>query len=81
MLGIGFFEIVIIALVSFIVFGPEQLPRVMKKLAIYYRQFLTLKDDINFHILSVDVDVDLPDQKAKSVEKSDEAIAREHQHG
>jgi sec-independent protein translocase protein TatB len=81
MLGIGFLEIVVIAVVSFIVFGPEQLPQVMKKLAIYYRQFLALKDDINFHILSADVEASLLDQKTKPAEKSAETIAREPDHG
>lgn len=54
MLGVGFSEIVIIALVCFIAVGPKQLPIVMRKIAIYYRQFLTMRDDLKFKIMSAD---------------------------
>ena len=54
MLGVGFFEIVIIALVCFIAFGPEQLPALMRKLAGFYRQMTNLKDELRFQILSAD---------------------------
>jgi len=82
MLGIGFFEIVIIALVAFIVLGPKQLPMVMKKLAIYYRQFLNLKDELNFQILSVDVDQALIDEKSTpKSEKPNDTVMRENEDG
>lgn len=62
MLGVGFFEIVIIALVCFIAFGPEQLPSLMRKLAGFYRQMSTLKDELRFQILSAD-DLSHPEPK------------------
>ena len=54
MLGIGFFEIVIIALVCFIAIGPKQLPTVMRRLAQFYRQFNVLRDELRFQIMSAD---------------------------
>lgn len=54
MLGVGFSEIVIIAIVCFVAFGPKELPALMRKLAIYYRQFMNLKEELRFQILSVD---------------------------
>lgn len=56
MLGVGFSEIVIIALVCFIALGPKQLPIVMRKLAGFYRQFTSLRDELKFQILSADSD-------------------------
>ena len=54
MLGIGFSEIVVIALVCFIALGPKQMPIVMRKLAGFYRQFANLRDEFKFQILSAD---------------------------
>lgn len=62
MLGIGFFEIVIIALVCFIAIGPKQLPAVMRKLAHFYRQFVAMRDEFRFQIMSAD---DLSEQKTE----------------
>lgn len=70
MLGVGFFEIVIIALVCFIAFGPDQLPALMRKMAGFYRQMSTLKDELRFQILSAD---DLNDNEAK--------VKKETEHG
>lgn len=47
MLGIGFFEIIIIALVSLIALGPKQLPLVMRQLAFFYRRLLSIKQEVN----------------------------------
>lgn len=69
MLGVGFSEIIIIAVVCFVVFGPQQLPAVMRKLAIYYRQLLNLKEDLRFQIMNVEQD---PQVIAKSDETSKE---------
>lgn len=54
MLGVGFSEIVVIALVCLVAFGPKQLPAVMRRLAGYFRQFMDLKDELRFQILSAD---------------------------
>ncbi len=70
MLGIGFSEIVIIAIVCFIAVGPKQLPIVMRKIAIYYRQFLNMRDDFKFKIMSVD-QADMLEEKEKLVVKNE----------
>lgn len=54
MLGIGFFEILIIALVCFIAIGPKQLPSVMRTIAHFYRHFISLRDEFRFQIMSAD---------------------------
>lgn len=54
MLGIGFFEMVIIAVVCFVAIGPKELPLVMKKLAGFYRQFVLLKDEFRFQVMNVE---------------------------
>jgi Sec-independent protein translocase protein TatA len=56
MLGIGFAEILIIALVAFIALGPQQLPALMKKLAALYRQWAGLKDEFRFQIMNADME-------------------------
>lgn len=54
MLGIGFFEMVIIAVVCLVAIGPKELPLVMKKLAAFYRQFVLLKDEFRFQVMNVE---------------------------
>lgn len=56
MLGVGFLEILVIALVCFIALGPKQLPIAMRKMALYYRKFLSLKEDFNFQLLNADLE-------------------------
>lgn len=56
MLGIGFLELLVIALVCFIALGPKQLPVAMRKMAQYYRKFLALKEDFNFQLLNADLE-------------------------
>lgn len=85
MLGIGFFEILVIALVCFIAIGPKQLPFVMRKLAVLYRQFLSLREEFKFQILSADSEFDMSPQKklpsvAPGVDKPVE-IEKEANHG
>ena len=53
MLGVGFLEILVIALVGFVVLGPKQLPIAMRKMAQYYRKFLNLKEDFNYQLKHV----------------------------
>ena len=62
MLGVGFSEIVIIALVSFIALGPKQVPVVMRKLAGLYRQFVNLRDEFRMQVMSLEEE----EQKKKS---------------
>lgn len=74
MLGIGFSEIVIIALVCFIALGPKQLPIVMRKLAAFYRQFAQMRDEFKFQILSAD-------EPKKELKKLDAEQSHEQKHG
>lgn len=60
MLGVGFWEIVIIALVCFIVFGADELPKIMRKLAQFYKQASSLKEELRFQILSADEEPSKP---------------------
>lgn len=65
MLGIGFLEILVIALVCFIAIGPKQLPAAMRTLAQYYRKFLNLKEDFSFQLLSADLEDEKKPQEKK----------------
>ncbi len=65
MLGVGFLEVLVIAVVCFIALGPKQLPVAMRKLAGYYRKFLSLKEELNFQLLSADL------EEPKKVEKKE----------
>jgi sec-independent protein translocase protein TatB len=47
MLGIGFFEVVIIAIVCLIALGPKQLPGVMREIALFYKRLLSFKQEIH----------------------------------
>jgi sec-independent protein translocase protein TatB len=54
MFGVGFSELLVIAVVCLIVYGPDQLPSLMRKCAQFYRQFSGLREELRFQILSVD---------------------------
>ena len=81
MLGIGFFEIVIIAVVSFIVVGPKELPVVMRKLAGFYRQIISLRDEMRFQILSADTEIDGIDLARVDKSTKDNVVIRTDDHG
>ncbi len=89
MLGIGFFEIVIIAVVCFIAIGPKQLPAVMRKLAQFYREFAGLRDELRFQIMSADDGSATHDRKPPAaaspppVQNTDEIVVvpRKDNHG
>lgn len=53
-LGIGIFEILIIAVACLVVVGPKQMPMLIRKLAAFYRQFLLLREELRFQVLSAD---------------------------
>lgn len=85
MLGIGFFELLVIALVCFIAIGPKELPAVMRKLAGLYRQFVSLRDEFRFQLLSSDADattieLDAPKKQATPSEETT-VVARDKDHG
>ena len=54
MLGIGIFELLIIAVVCLVAVGPKQMPVLIRKLAGFYKQFLLLRDELRFQMLSAD---------------------------
>ena len=54
MLGIGLGELIVVAIVSFIAIGPKHLPAVMRKIALFYRQFLSLREDLKFQMMNID---------------------------
>lgn len=81
MLGIGFFEIVIIALVCFIAIGPKQLPAVMRKLAHYYRQFISLRDELRFQIMSADDVTEKEKPEEKTVVHDMPVVPRDEANG
>lgn len=70
MLGVGFSEIVVIAVVCFVAFGPKQLPEVMRKLASYYRQFMNLKEELRFQIMSADHEPQIISKPTKTTEEA-----------
>ncbi|HXW53882.1 MAG TPA: hypothetical protein VEL47_07245 [Myxococcota bacterium] len=85
MLGIGFFEILVIAVVSFIAVGPGQLPVVMRKIAGFYRQFTTLRDELKFQVLSADIEkpdlfAGIADEKSEK-KSAPEIVAKDQSHG
>jgi Sec-independent protein translocase protein TatA len=85
MLGIGFSEIVVIALVCFIAIGPQQLPVIMRKVAGLYRQFIALRDDLRFQVLSADNEILEAEKKqsktSSEVVQSSHVVEREKSHG
>jgi sec-independent protein translocase protein TatB len=66
MFGIGFGELLLIAVVGFLVIGPKKLPDFMRTLAVWYRQFLDLRDEIRFQLTHVPSD----DQEPKLIKKA-----------
>jgi Sec-independent protein translocase protein TatA len=79
MLGIGFAEILVIALVAFVALGPEHLPSLMKKLAQLYRQWTGLRDDLRFQIMNADDG--LLDDKKTEVKKQNSPDSFRTMHG
>ena len=56
MFSIGFLEIVVIAIVALVVLGPQRLPWVMKQFAYFYRQFVQIKNEINYQMHQIEND-------------------------
>jgi len=75
MLGIGFFEIIIILAVAMVALGPKDLPHLARKLAGFYKQFLALKDEFNFQLLSSNDFQDL--EKSSNKQSLEQAIKPE----
>ena len=47
MFGLGFSEIVFVFLVFILLFGPDELPKIVKNCSKFYRRIIDLKDELN----------------------------------
>ena len=47
MFGLGFSEIIFVFLVFILLFGPEELPNIVKNCSKFYRKAINLKDELN----------------------------------
>ena len=70
MFDIGFFELLVIFILSIIIFGPNRLPEVVRYLVLTFRklssQFEEIKEDIT---QSLDIEETLLDEKNKKILK------------
>lgn len=73
MLSVGFFEVVIIVMVALVVLGPERLPWLMRKLAFFYKQFVHIKNEVHYQMMSIEQE-DLSKRKAVIAEKEKVSI-------
>ena len=68
MFDIGFFELLVIFILSIIIFGPNRLPEVVRYLVLTFRklssQFEEIKEDIT---QSLDIEETLLDEKNKKI--------------
>lgn len=79
--GIGPFELVLIALVAFMVLGPERIPQVMRQLGRWVRQLRTMTQNITREYGAEIQEVTQPINEVRSeldkVRKDITAVARE----
>tara|TARA_Y100001980_G_C14556054_1_gene346220 strand:+ start:2464 stop:2670 length:207 start_codon:yes stop_codon:yes gene_type:complete len=47
MFGLGFSEIVFVIVIFIILFGPNEIPKISKNIAKFYRDIVKVKDDFN----------------------------------
>ena len=47
MFGLGFSEIVFVIIIFIILFGPNEIPKISKNIAKFYRDIIKVKDDFN----------------------------------
>ena len=47
MFGLGFSEIVFVIVIFIILFGPNEIPKISKNIAKFYRDIIKVKDDFN----------------------------------
>ena len=68
MFDVGFFELLVIFILSIIIFGPNRLPEVVRYLVLTFRklssQFEEIKEDIT---QSLDIEETLLDEKNKKI--------------
>ena len=64
MFGIGISELVVIFLVALLVLGPDQLPKVARKLAQFFGEFRKLNEDLRLNLMSASNDIIATQEKA-----------------
>ncbi len=74
MLGVGFSEVVLIALVALLVVGPEQLPTLMREAGRYYGQVRRAADDLRRAFMLEADKQDAQGRYAKLKERRDLAL-------
>ena len=47
MFGLGFSEIIFVIVIFIILFGPNEIPKISKNIAKFYRDIIKVKDDFN----------------------------------
>tara|TARA_B100000614_G_scaffold166875_1_gene148642 strand:+ start:59 stop:250 length:192 start_codon:yes stop_codon:yes gene_type:complete len=47
MFGLGFAEIVFVFIIFTLLFGPDEVPKIAKKIGNFFRNITNIKDDIN----------------------------------
>ena len=60
-MGMGFWEIVVIAVVALLFVGPEKLPQVAKFFASFFREVHVMKEDVRKHVYDVAEKMNLHD--------------------
>ena len=61
--GLGFNEILLILIISFLIFGPEKLPKILKNLGNILRKIFDIKDDLQNSLYDIKDSVDLDNIK------------------
>jgi len=74
-LGMGWFEILIVALVALIVLGPERLPTYARNIGKFVRQFRKITSGVSKEI-SKAMDMDETDEAEEGIKKDLKAISR-----
>ena len=61
--ALGFNEILLILIISFLIFGPEKLPKILKNLGNILRKIFDIKDDLQNSLYDIKDSVDLDNIK------------------
>jgi sec-independent protein translocase protein TatB len=75
MFGLGFFEILVIAVVFVVAVGPDRLPIVMKKFAGIYRSFLQVKEEVRSQVYSLEQSVEISEQPKEKIDLEEKNIS------
>ncbi len=76
-MGIGFFEICIIALFALIFFGPQRLPEMMREVGKFFVHAKRLSNEVKGHFETIMNDAEaavIADEKKKKMEQKQQPI-------